>query len=180
MTAMLRSRDSVTGLLLVALGAGVLWATADFAISAPVSEDAALLPRVVAVGLVVCGVILVLLGLADRRLRVTSGAGAASASSGLPVEEHDEVTQESDMVKPGWQVAIAFGAAMVVYSYSAFELGFIVSTIAFIIAVGFILGRNRDIRSIVTLIIYAVGIAGAAFIGFFELLNVRLPITPLF
>lgn len=173
---MLRFKDSVTGLLLVALGVGVLWATADFPTGVPVAQDAALLPRVVAIGIVICGVILVALSRAGRRVRVASGADAASEP---PVKDDEEVIEQENVVTPGWQVTIVLGVATVTYAYSAFELGFIVSTVAFVIAAGFILGRDRSTRSVLVLIIYAVGIAAAAFIGFFELLNVRMPVTPL-
>lgn len=195
MTSVLRSKESLTALLLVGLGLGTLWATADFPVGEPVAGDAALLPRLAAIGLLVCGIIIAVQALAASRSPASAATTTAEAVPSDPqpdvlaegtvdtqateATDGTEMTEKAGDGSSGRRVALMFAAALGVYSYSAFRIGFIVSTIAFIIAVGFILGRDRTPRAIIALSVYAVLVAGAAFLGFFELLNVRLPMTPL-
>ena len=62
---------------------------------------------------------------------------------------------------------------------AAFQLGFVISTVVFVVAAALLLGRRRDVRSLVGLVVFAALLATAAYVAFFVLLNVRVPITPL-
>ncbi|TDE00150.1 tripartite tricarboxylate transporter TctB family protein [Jiangella asiatica] len=179
MTARQLPKDIISGILFVLLGGGALWATSELGGGASIAEDPALLPRVVGVGLIVSGVVLVGLCLVRRRLGVTGADDAESIPVDLPVPEWDDRAEDDDSAPGEWRVVIGLAAAVILYVAGAFELGFITSTAAFVVAAGLILGRRRDARSLIVLVVFAVVVAIVAFSGFFELLNVRMPITPL-
>lgn len=164
MTGSMALRRLSTGLCLVILGAFVLWFTRDFEWGAPAAANPALLPRVVAIGLSLSGLGLV----AVELVRVLGSNRSHHRGPDM------ETTPETD----GRHTSL-LAAAAVVYSFAAFRLGFVTSTVVFVGLVGLLLGHGRDRASLVVLGLVAVGLAYAASIGFFTLLDVRAPSTPL-
>ncbi|WP_202879585.1 tripartite tricarboxylate transporter TctB family protein [Serinicoccus kebangsaanensis] len=180
---MARSTDLVSGAATVALGAAVLWAVSDFPVSAPVASDPALLPRLLGAGLIGCGALLVVVHLVRRRLGLVTADDVDSVPLDLPeeAEQAREAGRTAQAQAPAvdWGVVGGLSVAVTVYAVAAFQLGFIVSTFAFVSAASLILGRDRSRRSLLTLGIFAAAVATVAHLGFFELLSVRAPDTPL-
>lgn len=163
MTASVLTRRLSTGVVLALLGLAVLWFTRDFPWGVPAAADPALLPRVVGIGLLLVG-----LGVAATDLvRTRASEPSSVATRTAPGQESDP------------RHAALLAAAAVVYSLAAFRLGFVTSTVLFVAAVGLLLGHGRDRRSLVVLALVAAVLAYAASIGFFTLLDVRPPSTPL-
>jgi hypothetical protein len=98
----------------------------------------------------------------------------------LPVEVPEELRQEEEPTgRTEWLQVAGLAAAVVAYAVAAFRLGFITSTAVFVLGAGLLLGRRRDPRALAVLAVFAVVVGIAYHVGFFELLNVRHPGTPL-
>lgn len=178
MTGLASVKNLAAGLLLALLGVGTVWATADFATGAAPSADPALLPRAVAAGLVVVG-----LGIAvGDVIRLQRGTVAEEDAEGipidLPVDVPEELLHDEETAGPtDWRQVLTLAAAVVAYSVAAFQLGFVTSTLVFIVGAALLLGRSHRPLSLVGLAIFALAIALGAYVGFFVLLNVRAPMT---
>jgi hypothetical protein len=176
-------KDLATGLGLVLLGAGTLWATADLATDAPAAADPSLLPRVVAVGLIGVGLAIAVAHIASRRRGLVTDEDAEGLPIDLPVDIPDELIREREEATTAgptdWRQMLILGAAIVVYSFAAFRLGFVTSTVIFIAGIGLLLGRSRDVRSLVGLGVFSLAVSVGCYVAFFVLLDVRVPITPL-
>lgn len=172
-------KNVVTGVLLGLIGAGTLWATAGFPRGLAAAADPALLPRSLAVMLMVIGVLLVASTLLLNRSGAATGDDADGIPMELPVDVPDELLHDEDEGPPETRIVAVLGALLFLYAWAAFNIGFIVSTSGLIIAAALLLGRSRHVRALLSLVIFAVVAAGVVYIGFFELLNVRPPTTPL-
>ncbi|WP_298748250.1 tripartite tricarboxylate transporter TctB family protein [uncultured Serinicoccus sp.] len=183
MTTLAPSKDLLSGALTVALGAAVMWAVSEFPIGAPVGSDPALLPRLLGIGLISCGLLLVVVTLVRRHLGITQADDADSVPLDLPEEarrarEADRAAQ-ADAPPVEWGVVGGLCLAVVAYAVAAFQLGFVVSTFVFVALASLVLGRDRSRRSLLTLAAFAAAVTAVAYLGFFELLSVRAPDTPL-
>lgn len=169
----------------MALGAAVLWAVSEFPYGAPVASDPALLPRILGIGLVASGALLLVMHLVRRHFGIASSRvdDADSLPVDLPAEAERvleaERAAEAEAPPVEWTVVAALSAAVTVYAVAAFQLGFIVSTFVFVTLASLILGRDRTSRSLITLAVFAAAVTAVAYLGFFELLSVRAPNTPL-
>ena len=180
MTQLPAVKNVVTGVLLALVGVGTLWATAGFPRGLAAAADAALLPRTLAIVLIVIGVLVA--GSAVRAIR--SGAVTADDAEGIPidmpVDVPDELLQHEDTDgPPETRVVAVLGALLVGYAWAAFNVGFVVSTVALVVVAALLLGRARHTRALVGLVVFAVALTAAVYLGFFELLSVRPPLTPL-
>ncbi|MFK5581824.1 tripartite tricarboxylate transporter TctB family protein [Serinicoccus sp. LYQ131] len=180
MTGFAASKDLLSGVLTVALGAAVMWAVSEFPVGAPVASDPALLPRILGIALIGCGALLVVVHLVRRHLGIAAADDADSIPLDLPEEaERAREAEQADAPPVEWRVVGGLSAAVAVYAVAAFQLGFIVSTFAFVAVASLVLGRDRSRRSLVTLAVFAAVVTAVAHLGFFELLSVRPPDTPL-
>lgn len=174
------AKNVFTGVLLALVGAGTLWATAGFPRGVAAAADAALLPRTLAVLLILIGLAVT----AGALLAIRSGTVAADDAEGIPIDMPvdipDELLHHEDTDgPPEVKIIAALAALILVYAWAAFNVGFIVSTAVVVIAAALLLGRSRHARSLLVLVVFAVVVAVAVWTGFFELLNVRPPRTPL-
>lgn len=180
MTHTTGAKNVIAGVLIALAGAGTLWATAEFPRGLPAAGDPALLPRTLAVGLLIVGAVVLVEGVAAMR---TGRAGADDGEGipiDLPVDIPDELLQNEDLEgPPELRVVGLLTVLLAVYGWAAFHVGYVVSTAVVIITGALLLGRQRAPRSVITLVIFAVVMAGAVYYGFFELLSVRPPRTPL-
>jgi len=172
-------KNLTAGVLLALLGLAALWATADLATGRPAAADPALLPRVVGIGLVGVGLGIVATDLLRRRLGRQVAEDAEGIPIDLPVGIPEELRSDEDAESADWRQLAAVAAAIVGYALVAFRLGFLTSTVAFVVGAALLLGRSRAPRSLIVLVIFAVVVASAYYVGFFVLLNVRDPGTPL-
>jgi hypothetical protein len=178
MTTHQELRNAVAGVCAVLLGAAALVATSGLPTGRPAAADPGLLPRVVGVGLVCVGVLLVALA----ALRWRRSEGAPQVDEGLPVDLPVDVPGEL-LVGPAEEADLTqvagFALVTLLYAVGAFRLGFTTSTALYIIAGALVLGRGRHARSLVVLVVFALAVALAYDVLFFTLLNVREPDTPL-
>lgn len=183
MTGLAASKDLLSGALTVALGVAVMWAVSEFPVGAPVASDPALLPRILGIALIGCGALLVVVHLVRRHLGIATADDADSVPLDLPEEAEQareaERAAQADAPPVEWRVVVGLSAAVAVYAVAAFQLGFIVSTFTFVAVGSLVLGRDRSRRSLLTLAVFAAVVAAVAHLGFFELLSVRAPDTPL-
>lgn len=70
-------------------------------------------------------------------------------------------------------------AVLAGYATAAFQLGYLSTTVVFLVALPVLLGWGTDRRRTAVLAVFAVGLTAAMYIGFFLLLGVPLPRTPL-
>lgn len=162
----------LSGAGLALLGAVVLWLLRELPLGVGASSDPALLPRVTGVGLLVVGLGIVGLDLVQQR----SGAKVVEHTDAVPEEYRPDA--EADTAREP-RTVLLLGVLLTVYSQTAFRLGFLVSTVAFLVAGTLVLGRGRDARSLTVTVAVAVAVALVAWYGFFTLLGVRRPSTVL-
>lgn len=180
MTSAPTMKNLVAGVLLALLGAGTLWATAGFPRGVAAAADAALLPRTLGVGLIVIGVLVLLMALRSLRTGAASADDAEGLPIDMPVDIPDELLQHEDTDGPPEKRLVALlSLTLVAYAWAAFRIGFVVSTFAVIVVSALLLGRSRHTRAIVGLVAFAIAVAAGVYVGFFELLSVRPPRTPL-
>lgn len=175
-------KNLASGLALALLGAATLWATAGLATDASAAADPALLPRAVAVGLILVGLGIAVGDALRRRRGLVIEEDAEGIPLDLPVDVPDELLQQQEDETAGptdWRQVAILVAAIVVYALVAFRLGFVTSTVTFIVGMSLLLGRARYPRALIGLAIFAVAVSAGFYFAFFELLNVRQPITPL-
>lgn len=179
MTRLSDLKNLTTGVLLALLGLAALWATSDLATGRPAAADPALLPRLVGIGLVGVGMGVVVTEMLRHRRGGQVEEDVEGIPIDLPVDIPDELRDDESAGPADWRQLAAVAAAIVGYALVAFRLGFLTSTVAFIIGAALLLGRSRHPRSLLVLVIFAVVVASAYHVGFFVLLNVRDPGTPL-
>jgi hypothetical protein len=127
----------------------------------------------VAVGLVVTGLGMVAVGFRGRRT-----APAALGSSHVPESLQEELSAQAEL-PPAPRLALAAFAALTVYAAAAFRLGYLSTTVVFLVALPVLLGWGTERRRMALLAAFAVGLTAALYAGFFLLLGVPLPRTPL-
>lgn len=175
-------KDAGTGTLLLLLGAAVLVVTSSSPWGAPAADNPVLLPRVAGVGLLLTGGALLVGAIAARAGAIPARIAGSSRSDlpiALPVEVPEELRRGDEAEGTDWRQAAVVAAALVGYGVLAFRLGFVVSTVAFVLGAGLLLGHGRGARSAVGLAVFALVLAGTAYVAFFVLLDVRVPSTPL-
>ncbi|TQM15068.1 tripartite tricarboxylate transporter TctB family protein [Pseudonocardia kunmingensis] len=165
-------KDIVSGACVTVLGAAALAASAGFPTAPSAAADPALLPRAVSAGLVVTGVCMVALGLRGRR------AAPALGSAHVPEDMQEELAARAEL-PPAPRLALAVFAVLAGYATAAFQLGYLSTTVVFLVALPVLLGWGTDRRRTAVLAVFAVGLTAAMYIGFFLLLGVPLPRTPL-
>lgn len=171
-----RNRNAVSGVALALLGGGALWAVSVVPLGLPAASDPALFPRIIAVGLIVVGLLLA----AGTVLRRSTGAGELQEDAeGTPIEVviPEELLAEQEDAGTDPKLALGLTLALALYCVSAFTLGFLTSTLAFLIGVALLLGHRRSLRSLIGLGLFAIGVTAAYYVGFFVLLSVRMPPT---
>lgn len=179
MTARPELRNVVSGLCVALLGAAALVAAGSLPTGRPAAADPGLLPRVVGIGLVGVGIALVLVAALRWWRGVETRDDAEGLPVDLPVDVPDELLEPETGGRPDWGQVGGFALLALLYPVGAFRLGFVTSTVLFIVGGALVLGRRRNARSLIVLAIFAVAVAAAYDFGFFTLLNVREPDTPL-
>lgn len=172
-----RYRNVATGVALALLGGGTLWAVAGMPFDRSPALDPALFPRVIGIGLIVIGLVLAITTVVGIRL----GTAVEEDAEGVPidVEIPQELLAEHGDDQSDWRLALGLGTVIAVYCATAFSIGFLTMTALFVIAVALLLGHARTLRGMITLGIFTVTVTAAYYFGFFYLLSVRLPRTPL-
>lgn len=178
MTAVLRpSLLAAVGLAL--LGVVCLWLTSDFPWGVPASSDPALLPRVAAIGLIGVGLVVAAFDVVGQRRRSAGSSGDATGSVVPDEMVPEELRSEHEDAGTAPRTTALLVLLVVLWSQAAFRLGFLVSTAAFLFLGSLLLGRERGPRSLAVAAVFAVAVAAATSYGFFDLLGVRRPSTPL-
>lgn len=181
-------KDVLTGALLAALGAVTLALSEQLPDAASAAQDPGLLPSLVATALLICGLGTVAVGLLKRRRAAGTGGAAAAADDAdgipmaLPVDLSPELEREiaaQHAEVPAWGITGALFAAVAVYGIAAFQVGYVTTTLAFLVVVPLLLGWRREPRRLIGLAVFAVVLTAVMCGLLFELLNVPLPRTPL-
>lgn len=173
-----RYRNVATGVALALLGGGALGVLASFPLDVPPATDPALFPRTIAVGLIIIGVVLTVMGVIGLR----SGTDREEDADGIPVdvEVSDEVANDAVDEGTDWRAALVLTVIIGVYCFTAFSVGFVVMTVLFLATVALLLGHSRNARGLITLALFTAVATAAFYFGFFTLLGVRMPTTLLF
>lgn len=173
-----RYRNVATGVALALLGGGTLGVVSSFPWDIPPATDPALFPRIVAVGLIVVGLVIVATALVNLR----TGKVTDDDADGMPVdvEVSDEVARDAPEEGSDWRSTLVLAIVIGIYCLTAFWIGFVVMTVVFLATVALLLGHSRQRRGLVTLAIFTVVTTALFYFGFFTLLGVRMPSTLLF
>jgi len=126
----MRTNDIISGLVLIALSAFMIFLTLDFPDFPGQKYGPALFPRILGAGLILCGVILIFRGLSARR-------------AGLPLIELADWTREP------WRVAsfLLLPALVLLYILVSEQIGFIPVAFA-ILLILFLWFRTRPIVAV--------------------------------
>ena len=176
MTAVLRYRNVAVGVALILLGGVTLVAMAGFPWDRAAAADAALLPRLIAVAFLLVGLALAIQGYLQGRL---GGQAPDDDAEGVPIDVDlpEELLADREPEGKDARAALLLSVLAVGYGIAAFTFGFIPSTLLFLVAGSLVLGHQRRGRPLIMLVIFAIVLTAAYYLGFFELLGVRHPIT---